>query len=110
MVAAATAVAACGGKGAGSSEPSAASPGLVAWEAVRAVLQHPRCQNCHPQGDAPLQGDDSRPHGQNVLRGPTGRGMVGMECVTCHGPGNLPASYGEHVPPGIASGWGMPTP
>ncbi|MEJ7604146.1 MAG: hypothetical protein WKG01_40145, partial [Kofleriaceae bacterium] len=36
--------------------------GLVAFETVRAVLQHPRCQNCHPAGDAPLQGDEGRLH------------------------------------------------
>lgn len=85
-------------------------PGLVAWEQVRGVLQHPRCQNCHPSDDVPLQGDASLPHAQNVQRGPEGRGMIGMECVTCHGPSNLPAAYGEHVPPGIATGWRMPKP
>ena len=61
------------------------------------VLQHPRCQNCHPAGDAPLQGDEGRPHAQNVQRGPTGHGMVGAECTTCHGPANPPDSYGAHI-------------
>jgi hypothetical protein len=84
--------------------------GLVAWEEVRGVLQHPRCQNCHPAGDAPLQGDEGIPHLQNVQRGPQGRGAVGMECVTCHGPANLSASYGDHVPPGVSTGWRMPKP
>ena len=32
------------------------------------VLTSPRCQNCHPAGDAPLQGDDSHVHLQNVKR------------------------------------------
>jgi hypothetical protein len=36
--------------------------GRIAFETVRAVLQHPRCQNCHPEGDAPLQGDDGHAH------------------------------------------------
>lgn len=107
---AASAVAACGGKGGEPAGPGGGNAGLAAWETVRGVLQHPRCQNCHPQDDVPLQGDDSRPHAQNVQRGPEGKGMIGMECITCHGPANLPASYGAHVPPGIASGWRMPKP
>ncbi len=99
---------ACGG----SKPPSGGeqSGGLVAWEEVRSVLQHPRCQNCHPQDDVPLQGDNGAPHTQNVQRGPEGKGAIGMECVTCHGPGNPPAAYGAHIPPGIASGWRMPKP
>jgi Enoyl-CoA hydratase/isomerase len=49
------------------------------------VLQHPRCQNCHPAGDAPLQGEEGRVHSINVLRGPTGFGMAGAECTTGRG-------------------------
>lgn len=97
--------------------PEAAAPApvdrataLAAFETVRAVFQHPRCQNCHPAGDAPLQGDEGRTHQQYVLRGPYGRGMVGQECSTCHGLVNLPDSYGRHMPPGIATGWRMPSP
>src|SRR5262249_39436492 len=41
---------------------------------VYKVLTHPRCLNCHPSGDAPLQGDDSHPHLQNVQRGGDGKG------------------------------------
>src|SRR5258706_10489455 len=37
------------------------------------VFMHPRCMNCHPSGDAPLQGDDSHIHLQNVTRGPDGK-------------------------------------
>ena len=105
-------VAACSGR---SSEPAHVAPpsqnsALAAFEAVRAVLQHPRCQNCHPSGDEPLQGDDSHVHLQNVKRGPEGRGMVGEECTTCHGPANPPTNYGNHIPPGSAEGWHMPGP
>jgi hypothetical protein len=89
---------------------AASGDGLAAFETVRSVLQHPRCQNCHPRGDTPLQGDDSHPHLQNVQRGPDGRGMVGERCITCHGPGNPPDTYGGNIPPGIASGWRMPKP
>jgi hypothetical protein len=86
-----------------------AGPGVVAFETVRQVLQHPRCQNCHPAGDAPLQGDDSHVHAQNVHRGKDGRGNVGEECTTCHGPANPPSAYGARIPPGSEEGWHMPS-
>ena len=88
-------LAACGGSSATTATktpPPSHDQGLVAFETVRTVLQHPRCQNCHPAGDAPLQGDDSHVHQQNVQRGPEGRGVVGEECTTCHGPANPPST------------------
>ncbi|WP_437656928.1 hypothetical protein [Sorangium sp. So ce1182] len=108
-------LAACGGQAPGASQAPSSSPasreaGLTAFETVRGVLQHPRCQNCHPAGDVPLQGDEGRLHNQFVLRGPTGHGMAGAECTTCHGPTNPPNSFGMHVPPGVAKGWHMPPP
>src|SRR5262245_7994722 len=45
-----------------------------AFLAAYKVFMHPRCMNCHPTGDVPLQGDDSRLHIQNVKRGPDGKG------------------------------------
>jgi hypothetical protein len=99
-----------GSKGPNEPGPTGREAGLVAFETVRGVLQHPRCQNCHPDGDAPLQGDDGHVHTQNVLRGPTGNGMPGMECSTCHGPANPPSNYGAHVPPGNVKDWHMPPP
>jgi cytochrome c5 len=106
---------ACGGED--TKPPKAPQPrvptqaeGLAFFETVRVVLQHPRCQNCHPAGDAPLQGDEGRVHVMNVLRGPTGHGMVGAECTTCHGPANPPSNYGLHIPPGVVEGWHMPKP
>lgn len=89
--------------------PSGGGDGLAAFETMRAVFQHPRCQNCHPAGDVPLQGDASEPHKQNVQRGPDGNGAVGLACTTCHGAANPPASYGEHIPPGTTKPWHMPT-
>jgi cytochrome c5 len=114
-IAAGAALAACGHPsstatartGGAATSPEA---GLAAFETVRSVLQHPRCQNCHPRDDMPLQGDDGHPHAQNVQRGPDGHGMVGERCTTCHGPANPPDSYGAHSPPGIATGWRMPKP
>jgi hypothetical protein len=61
------------------------------------VFMHPRCMNCHPSGDAPLQGDDSHVHAQNVRRGPDGKGLYALKCANCHQDANLP---GEHMPPG----------
>jgi hypothetical protein len=77
---------------------------VAAWEVVHGVLQHPRCLNCHPSGNAPLQGDDSRPHAQNVQRGHEGKGLYAMRCDTCHSTRNTP---GEHMPPGAAN-WHLP--
>lgn len=94
---------------AGSDRAAPDAEGLAAFETVRQVLQHPRCQNCHPAGDVPLQGDDSHVHAQNVHRGREGRGNVGEECTTCHGPANPPSAYGAHVPPGNEKGWHMPS-
>ena len=104
------AIAACGHSTPAPTKAAPTSDPLVAFETVRSVLQHPRCQNCHPAGDTPLVGDDSRPHPQNVQRGPDGHGRTGEECTTCHGLANPPDSYGAHLPPGVATGWRMPRP
>lgn len=82
---------------------------LQAFETVRSVFQHPRCQNCHIPGDAPLQLDEGVRHQMNVMRGPVGNGAAAMECSVCHGDQNLPESYGLHVPPG-APAWRLPPP
>ncbi|MFL5278833.1 MAG: Isoquinoline 1-oxidoreductase subunit [Myxococcales bacterium] len=95
----------------GKAPPNAArADALAAFETVRTVLQSPRCLNCHPAGDQPLQGDDSHVHLQFVQRGPEGRGVAGLGCATCHGKANPPDSYGEHMPPGVATEWRLPPP
>ena len=48
------------------------------------VLQHPRCVNCHPNGDVPLQGMQLTLHDPPVVRGPENEGVPGNECTTCH--------------------------
>lgn len=68
------------------------------------VLLHPRCANCHPAGDAPLQGPEAKPHDPLVVRGPDDRGVVGMECAGCHQEHNLdharvPGAKGWHLAP-----------
>jgi len=102
--------------GAGSAVMLAAAPGqdsktaaaVQAFGVVQKVLQHPRCQNCHIPGDAPLQFDQGRVHTQNVRRGTVGLGAPGLACSTCHSTQNPPASYGPYMPPG-APGWRLPT-
>jgi hypothetical protein len=85
------------------------SQAVAAFATVQQVLQHPRCQNCHIPGDAPLQFDAGLPHQQNVVRGPDGHGAPGLPCATCHGSANPPPSYGPHAPPG-APHWALPPP
>lgn len=48
------------------------------------VLTHPRCVNCHPGGDSPLQGDKEQLHEPPVVRGDHDQGVVGMHCSSCH--------------------------
>jgi hypothetical protein len=95
--------------GARAQAASSSEGGLQAFEVVRSVLQHPRCQNCHIPGDAPLQYDRGLTHAQSVMRGQDGRGAVAMRCATCHHDQNLPAIYGDRVPPG-APDWHLPPP
>jgi hypothetical protein len=68
------------------------------------VLLHPRCANCHPSGDVPLQGMEMRPHEPPVTRGPENTGVVGMECGGCHQDRNLqlariPGAPSWHIAP-----------
>lgn len=90
--------------------PYAPKPDAAASQAaflqVYKVFTSPRCQNCHPAGDAPLQGDDSHIHIQYVKRGIDGHGAPAMRCNTCHQDHNLP---GAHMPPGNPK-WSLPTP
>lgn len=83
-----------------------ATASAAAFQQVYRVLTSPRCQNCHPSGDAPLQGEDSHVHLQNVKRGPDGHGVSAMRCDTCHQTANLP---GAHMPPGNPK-WSLPSP
>jgi hypothetical protein len=58
-------------------------------EASRVML-HPRCANCHPNGDSPFQRTAMELHDPPVTRGPADEGVVGMECTTCHQDRNQP--------------------
>jgi hypothetical protein len=68
------------------------------------VLTHPRCVNCHPAGDRPLQGEAMQLHQPLVVRGADGHGAPGMRCDTCHGaanfdPGRVPGAPMWHLAP-----------
>jgi hypothetical protein len=52
------------------------------------VLRHPRCLNCHPDGDRPSQGT-GYPHQPPVQRGADGHGVTTMRCTTCHQKANF---------------------
>ena len=62
------------------------------------VIQHPRCVNCHPRTDRPLQGDAMQLHQPLAVRGKDGHGAVAMACSTCHGASNYVASASVTVP------------
>jgi hypothetical protein len=68
------------------------------------VLTNPRCMNCHPAGDRPHQGDESRLHQPPVARGPDGHGVETMHCSVCHqaanfDPGRVPGHPEWHLAP-----------
>lgn len=75
-----------------------------AWARVYQVLMSPRCMNCHPDGDAPLQTDRSVPHKMNVSRLSEANGMA---CATCHQTHNSEAIGVVGGPPG-APNWHLP--
>jgi hypothetical protein len=77
---------------------------VTAFMDVYKVLMSPRCMNCHPAGDIPLQGDDNHLHTMYPRRGKDGRGVYAMKCSNCHQPTNTP---GLHTPPGNPK-WALP--
>ncbi len=77
---------------------------VQAFMQVYKVLKSPRCMNCHPSGDVPLQGDDSHLHTMYPKRGKDGKGVYAMKCANCHQPANVP---GLHTPPGNPN-WHLP--
>jgi hypothetical protein len=78
--------------------------GLAAWQQMYSVLTHPRCINCHTATSYPQQGDDRHPHHFNVVRGPTGSGVLAFTCAGCHQRSNadstgVPGAPGWHLAP-----------
>ena len=73
------------------------------------VIESPRCQNCHPSGARPSQGDDMHPHLPMVVRGSDDQGALAMRCATCHQaanfqPAGVPGAPKWHVAP-IEMAW-----
>src|SRR5262245_38347933 len=78
--------------------------GLMAWQQVYSVLTHPRCINCHTATNYPQQGDDRHRHFANVTRGPAGKGVPALQCITCHQEANAdstgaPGAHDWHLAP-----------
>ncbi len=92
---------AAGLSGAKEPAPSDDQDGARHFVEIANVLQSPRCQNCHPAGDAPLHGDQGVPHSMNVSRKSV---EASLTCTTCHRSENQPML---HAPPGVP-GWRMP--
>lgn len=78
--------------------------GLAAWGKVYSVLISPRCINCHTATNYPQQGDDRHRHFANVVRGAGGKGVPGLNCVSCHQDANadstgVPGGHNWHLAP-----------
>ena len=87
-------------------DPAARSAAL--FVEARKVLRHPRCLNCHPDGDRPSQGS-GYPHQPPVQRGADGHGVATMRCATCHqkanfDPGRIPGHPEWHLAP-LSMAW-----
>jgi hypothetical protein len=86
------------------SRTGAGSPAMKLVERTRftitssaGVIASPRCQNCHPVGERPTQGDDMHPHLPLVVRGKDDMGAIAMRCATCHQAANFePAGVPGH--------------
>jgi hypothetical protein len=48
------------------------------------VIMNPRCVNCHPATEHPLQGNDQHIHVPPAIRGDNGDGIGGNTCGACH--------------------------
>ena len=88
----------------GRREAARATDGLAAWSQVYSVLTHPRCINCHTATNYPQQGDERQRHFANVVRGPEGKGVPGLNCATCHQESNadstgVPGGHNWHLAP-----------
>ena len=87
-------------------DPTARS--MAAFVEAGKVLRHPRCLNCHPDGDRPSQGT-GYPHQPPVQRGADGHGVAAMRCATCHqtanfDPGRVPGHPEWHLAP-LSMAW-----
>ena len=77
-----------------------AESGVRDFMVVAEVLLSPRCRNCHPAGDIPLNSDMGTLHAMNVSRRSP---KAGLDCTACHRSENLQVLNG---PPGVPD-WHM---
>ena len=89
---------------AGAPSGDAVTASKRAFADVARVLQSPRCRNCHPSGNAPLQTDAGKPHAMNISRASA---AAGVPCASCHQERNSEAIHIAGGPPG-APHWGLP--
>ena len=80
------------------------SDGIAAWQQVYSVMVSPRCLNCHTATNYPQQGDDRHRHVANVIRGLQDKGVVALNCATCHQSTNadstgVPGAHNWHLAP-----------
>jgi hypothetical protein len=85
--------------------PDRAEHSRALFGEIAKVLTHPRCMNCHPAGDHPLQGADHHPHFPPVARGDADLGVAGLHCSACHSDRNFTVVGG---PPELQSIPGHP--
>lgn len=88
--------------------PDRAARSRALFAEASRVLMHPRCVNCHPDGDTPHQ-RMLELHDPPVVRGPADNGVPGMECTTCHQDRNqaltrVPGAPNWHLAP-IEMAW-----
>jgi hypothetical protein len=86
---------------------------VALFEEAGKVITHPRCVNCHPRGDSPLQTDLMRPHQPLVVRGADGHGVPTLQCATCHhntnfDPARVPGDPQWHLAPREMAWQGVP--
>src|SRR5262249_49041726 len=71
---------------------------------VYSVLTSPGCINCHTATNYRQQGEDRHRHFANVIRGPEGKGVPALNCVSCHQEANadstgVPGGHNWHLAP-----------
>jgi hypothetical protein len=69
---------------------------LLFAEAAK-VIMSPRCMNCHPAADRPMQGNDMHPHSPPAVRGADGGGVPGNTCGACHMDRNVDILAGQRT-------------
>jgi hypothetical protein len=69
--------------------PDQAARSRALFTEAAKVIMNPRCMNCHPASNRPLQGNDQHVHSPPVVRGDNGAGVAGNTCSACHTEANV---------------------